>query len=133
MRVIVDSSVWSLALRRRTITKDPIVSKLRDFILDGRVVLLGVVRQEILSGIKHREQFQKLQIQLQAFPDLPTEATDYELAAEYFNLCRGKGVQGSNTDFLICAAANRRDYAIFSTDRDFVNFSQYISLALIDG
>jgi predicted nucleic acid-binding protein len=47
---------------------------------------------------------------------------DYELAAEFFNICRSKGIQGSNTDFLICAVAHRRSYSILSTDNDFQNF-----------
>ena len=130
MKVIVDTSVWSLALRRQKQQNNSIVNKLRDLISDGRVVLLGAVRQEILSGIKHQEQYEKLRDRLRAFPNLILDAEDYELAAEYFNLCRRNGVQGANTDFLICATANRRNYEIFTTDRDFINFSQYLPIVL---
>ncbi|MDJ0595646.1 MAG: PIN domain-containing protein [Pleurocapsa sp. MO_226.B13] len=130
MKVIVDTSVWSLALRRQSKTNDLIVNRLRDLITDGRVVLLGVVRQEILSGIKHQEQFDKLRDRLRAFPNLTLDAEDYELAADYFNICRRNAVQGANTDFLICATANRRDYEIFTTDQDFINFSQYLPIVL---
>ena len=130
MKVIVDTSVWSLALRRQKQQNNSIVNKLRDLISDGRVVFLGVVRQEILSGIKHQEQYEKLRDRLRAFPNLILDAEDYELAAEYFNLCRRNGVQGANTDFLICATANRRNYEIFTTDRDFINFSQYLPIVL---
>jgi predicted nucleic acid-binding protein len=42
---------------------------------------------------------------LRAFPNLPLDVEDYELAAEYFNICRRNGIQGANTDFLICATA----------------------------
>ena len=97
---------------------------------DGRVVLLGTVRQEILSGIKYHEQFEKLRNNLRAFPNLLINTEDYELAAEYFNICRCHGIQGSNTDFLICATANRRNYEIFTTDKDFINFSQYLPIVL---
>ena len=130
MKVIVDTSVWSLALRRKTKTSDLIVNKLSDLIADGRVVLLGAVRQEILSGVKHQEQFDKLKNNLRAFPDLLLDVEDYELAAEYFNICRRNGIQGANTDFLICAAANQRNYEIFTTDKDFINFSQYLPIVL---
>ena len=129
MKVIVDTSVWSLALRRQQ-HNNSIVNKLRDLIADGRVVLLGAVRQEILSGIKHQEQFEKLRDCLRAFPDLTLDAEDYELAAEYFNTCRRHGIQGANTDFLICATANRRNYAILTTDKDFISFSQYLPIVL---
>ena len=130
MKVIVDTSVWSLALRRQKQQNDPVVNKLRDLIADGRVVLLGAVRQEILSGIKHQKQFDKLRDRLRAFPDLTLDAENYELAADYFNICRRNGIQGANTDFLICAAANLRNYEIFTTDQDFINFSQYLPIIL---
>lgn len=130
MKVIVDTSVWSLALRRQKQQNSLIVNRLRDLIADGRVVLLGAVRQEILSGIKYQEQFDKLRDPLRAFPDLKLDAEDYELAAEYFNICRRHGIQGANTDFLICATANRRNYEILTTDKDFINFSQYLPIVL---
>ena len=129
MKVIVDTSVWSLALRRQQ-QNNSIADKLRDFIGDGRVILLGAVRQEILSGIKQQAQFDKLKNHLRAFPNLPLGAEDYELAADYFNICRRNGLQGANTDFLICATANRRNYEIFTTDKDFIGFCQYLPIVL---
>ncbi len=131
MKVIVDTSVWSLALRRQQ-QNNSIADKLRDFIGDGRVILLGAVRQEILSGIKQQAQFDKLKNNLRAFPNLPLGAEDYELAADYFNICRRNGLQGANTDFLICATANRRNYEIFTTDKDFIGFSQYLPIVLTE-
>ena len=128
MKVIVDTSVWSLALRRPQQKHSAIASKLRDLINDSRVILLGSVRQEILSGIKHQEQFDKLKSNLQAFPNLLLDIEDYELAADYSNTCRRNGIQGANTDFQICATATRRNYEIFTTDKDFINFSQYLPI-----
>ena len=55
---------------------------------------------------------------------------DYELAAEYFHLCRRNGIQGSNTDFLICAIASHRKYEILTTDKDFIGFKQYLPIVL---
>lgn len=130
MKVIVDTSVWSLALRRQQQQNNSIANKLNDLIIDGRVVLIGAVRQEILSGIRHQEQFKKLRDNFRAFPNLSLNNEDYELAADYFNICRRNGIQGANTDFLICAAASRRKYEIFTTDKDFINFSQYLSIIL---
>ena len=116
MRVIVDTSVWSLALRRNQANPHLSVVKLRDLIADSRVVMLGVVRQEILSGIRHLEQFNRLKEYLRAFPNLELSMRDYEIGAEFYNTCRTKGIQGSNTDFLICAVAAERNYAILTTD-----------------
>ena len=134
MNVLVDSSVWSFALRRNT-TNDAIaiVNLLRDLIPDGRVVLLGAIRQEVLSGVRYKEQFARLREHLRALPDLELTTEDYELAAEFFNTCRSNGVQGSNTDFLLCAVAHRRGYTIFTTDKDFENFRSHIPVVLLSG
>lgn len=131
MKVLVDSSVWSLALRRNKFSpENPAVKTLTRLIQEFRVVMIGPVRQELLSGIQHREQFERLRGKLRAFSDLPLEVEDFETAAEFYNLCRAKGVQGSNTDFLLCAIAHRHDIELLSTDRDFEQFSKYISFKL---
>ena len=131
MKVIVDTVIWSLAFRRQTVTTH-YQDALKDLISDGRAVLLGAVRQEVLSGIRHSEQFEKLKLSLRAFSDLALKPQDYECAAKYFNLCRSKGVQGVNTDFLICAAAVNHNCSIFTTDKDFVNFSNLLPISLYD-
>lgn len=129
MSIIVDTSVWSLALRRNS-PNVAVVAPLQRLIADGRVMMLGAIRQEILSGIRNPEQFERLQRDLRAFPDLELATTDYELAADFFNRCRRQGVQGSNTDFLICAAAHQRDFEIFTTDRDFQTFQIELPIKL---
>jgi len=99
-------------------------------IQDHRVQIIGPIRQEILSGIRSQSQFKKLQKHLESFPDLPAVTEDYVTAAKYFNHCRSKGIQGSNTDFLICAMANRNKFSIFTTDKDFELFSKHIKIIL---
>jgi predicted nucleic acid-binding protein len=131
MNVIVDTSVWSLALRRNPPSDGMTsINTLRDLIMEGQVVLLGAIRQEVLSGIRYTEQFTRLRDYLRAFPDLILTTDDYELAADFFNTCRRHGIQGSNTDFLICAVAHHRSYSIFTTDKDFENFQSYIPVTL---
>jgi predicted nucleic acid-binding protein len=130
MKVIVDTSVWSLALRRDKQESDSTVHEFRRMIQDHRVQMIGPIRQEILSGIRSESQFKKLQKHLKSFPDLPAVTEDYVTAAKYFNSCRSKGIQGSNTDFLICAIANRSKSSIFTTDKDFELFSKHIQIVL---
>ncbi|MBN3895931.1 MAG: DUF4411 family protein [Nostoc sp. NOS(2021)] len=131
MKVIVDTSVWSLALRRNyKVDNLPHVAVLRELITDGRVALLGAVRQEILSGIRDANQYNRLKSYLRAFPNLELDMEDYELASEFYNTCRSNGIQGANTDFLICSTASRRNYTIITTDKDFDNFSQHIPITL---
>ena len=99
MKVIVDTSVWSLALRRRTRPEDASVAALRDLIRDGLIVMLGCIRQEILSGVRSKEQFQILRDHLRAFPDEVLQTEDYEKAAELFNDCRERGFRAQTRIF----------------------------------
>jgi predicted nucleic acid-binding protein len=130
MKVIVDTSVWSLALRRDKDDFPAPVQELRHIIHDHRVQMMGPIRQEILSGIRSKDQFKKLRKHLESFPDLPILTEDYVTAAQFFNHCRSKGIQGSNTDFLICAVAVRNKFSIYTMDKDFEMFSKYIQIVL---
>jgi predicted nucleic acid-binding protein len=130
MRVLVDTSIWSLALRRDENVKNPEVPDLRRLITAHLVEIIGPIRQEILSGVRNHSQFDKLEKNLSAFSDVTLLGEDYVTAAKFFNLCRAKGVQGSNTDFLICAVAVRHDFAIFTTDRDFSLFAKHLPITI---
>jgi predicted nucleic acid-binding protein len=131
MSVIVDTSVWSLALRRNTPNSE-IVDRLSTLITEDEAVIFGAIRQEILSGLRTAEQFTRLRDYLRAFPDIAIVQDDYETAAEFFNTCRRNGIQGSNTDFLICAVAYRRNDSILTTDQDFRTFQTCLPILLLE-
>lgn len=135
MIVLVDTPVWSLALRRRPADLNPreqqLIETFTELVREGRVQLLGPVRQELLSGIREGAQFRKLRDYLRAFPEQPLEAADYEEAAHMNNRCRARGVAGSAIDFLICAAAHRRNWSIFTTNHDFHNYASVLPLRLL--
>lgn len=131
MNVLVDTSVWSLALRWREVDGDsPVVRELRELVMEGGAVMMGPVRQELLSGIRSRPQLEQIREALRAFPDLQLVTEDYERASEHLTTARGRGLQGSNTDFLICAVADRRDLPIFTTDQDFESFAQVLPIRI---
>jgi len=130
MNVVVDTSVWSLALRRGAPRGTSVERELAELIGEGRVLMLGVIRQELLSGIRATEQFKKLRDSLRAFPDVALDHEDYEEAATCFNRCRAKGLQGSNADFLICAVALRVNAAVLTTDGDFEGFARVLHVRL---
>ncbi len=132
MRVLVDTCIWSEALRRDTGTPSPVREELRGLILDHLVEIIGPIRQEILSGVREERQFRKLETRLAAFPDLPIATGDYVTAARFFNECGSRGIQGSNTDFLICAVAARRKMAIYTTDPDFHRFAKHLPIRLYE-
>jgi predicted nucleic acid-binding protein len=81
--------------------------------------MIGLVRQELLSGIKATEQYEKLRLHLRSFPDEVVDISDYEEAAKAGNRRRAKRVVVSIVDILLCAVANKRLWAIFTTDPDF--------------
>ncbi len=132
--VLVDTPVWSLALRRRpdhlSGSQLSLANVLAELIREGRAQLVGPIRQELLSGIREEAQFKKIRNYLRAFREPSLEAEDYEDAARMSNQCRSRGIAGSPVDFLICAAAHRRGWAIFTTDRDFRNYASVLPVKL---
>lgn len=134
--ILVDTSVWSLALRRtlhkRTNSDNVIIQNLSSLADSGRIVMIGPIRQEILSGIKTKEQFIKLRKKFRYFSDIVLNSTHYELAAHCFNTCRKNGIQGSNTDYLICAVSISFSLSIFTTDRDFKLFQKVLPIKLLE-
>lgn len=128
--VLVDTSVWSLALRRGTPNDGTLERELTELIREGRVAMVGPVRQELLSGIRTLSQYQRLRDSLRAFADIPLTHEDYESAASCCNRCRAKGIQGSSVDFLLCSVSLRRSLPIFTTDADFANYSPILGLTL---
>jgi predicted nucleic acid-binding protein len=132
MKVLVDTCVWSQVLRHKN--PDPLLGRqLQDLIQDGRVALIGPIRQELLSGISDEAQFKKLKERLAAFSDVPLTTEAFVRAAEFSNTCRKNGIQGSTTDFVICAVACLERLAVFTTDADFTNYRRHLPLVLFEG
>ena len=130
MKALVDTNVWALMLRRRTGPATGVAKELETLIREGRAEIIGPVRQELLSGVKSTAQFENLRQHLRGFWDVELETADFELAADYCNRCKTRGVQGSGADFLICAVASRRQFSVFSTDGDFASFAKVIPVQL---
>jgi len=131
MKILVDTCIWSRVLRHKKPNVE-LANKLKDMINDGRVVIIGPIRQEILSGIPKKEQFRKLQRMLSSFEDILLKSEHFVKAAEFSNVCKSKGIQGSTTDFLICAVAYLENFLIFTTDIDFKNYKKYLPIKLFE-
>ena len=132
--VLVDTSIWSLALRRKqtdlSSAERTLREALEELVREGRAQIVGPVRQELLSGIREEEAFRRLRDYLRAFDDPQLQVEDYEEAARMNNACRARGIVGSPVDFLICAVALLRNWQVFTTDRDFVRYSKVLPLRL---
>ncbi len=134
MNTLIDTSVWSLALRRKpqdlSASERSVVTELTEVIQEGRGRIIGPVRQELLSGIKNLAQFDKLRLTLRAFPDERIDTSDYESAARAGNDCRSKGIVVSTVDILICAVALARQWSIFTMDPDFRNYARVLPIKI---
>ena len=132
MKVLVDTSVWSLALRKKTPTENEIkiINELKELIHELRVVIIGPIRQELLSGISNEIKFQTLKEKMRSFEDIHISSEEYENAAKIYNDCRKKGIQGSQIDYLICSVARSNNLSIFTTDKDFENYSKIIKIKI---
>ncbi len=128
--VIVDTCIWSLALRGKTPRNIQAAEVLATLIEENRAKIIGSIRQEILSGYSDLARYEKLRNKLRAFPNEQVIDSDYESAAKYSNMCRSNGIQGSHTDFLICAVATRLKMKIYTSDKDFVRYSKHLSISL---
>jgi predicted nucleic acid-binding protein len=93
------------------------IAQLQEAIREGRVVIIGPIRQEILSGIRNKARFAKTQALLEPYRDEEIEAEDFVEAARLFNVCRDHGVECGPVDMLICAVAVRMRYDILTYDQ----------------
>lgn len=121
MKILVDSYVWSLALRRRPDApfkpeEQQLKRSLEEAIEEGRVATIGPIRQELLSGVRDTASFERLRSALAAFPDEPLVREDFEEAAACYNLCQERGLICGPIDLLICAVALRRNWSILTSD-----------------
>jgi predicted nucleic acid-binding protein len=132
VKVLVDTSVWSLAFRKQPKTEGQqgIINELTDLIKDLRAAMIGPIRQELLSGIVDENKFNQLRQKLRVFDDEKLELEHYELAASFSNQCRSHGIQGSHIDFLICAVGFKNHYPVFTLDKDFERYQKYLALKL---
>ncbi len=129
--VLVDTSVFSLFLRRSQQLDDAHLTLFHNLFEKDQIVLSGAVYQELLSGIRHEKQFNRLADVLEGFDLLLATISDHQEAARFYNICRHNCIQGSSIDFLICALASRRNYQILTLDADFNHYAQFLPITLM--
>lgn len=132
MRVIVDTSVWSLALRRKSYHPSLAVEKLTRLLEEGEsLFLLGVILQELLQGLRLRKDFDRLHKRLEPFPLIEPRRKDYVEAARLRNHCESRGVQAGTIDVLIATISIQHDCLLLTTDADFRAIARHSALKLI--
>jgi predicted nucleic acid-binding protein len=134
VNVIVDTPIWSLALRRRSGDLSPaetrFVTEWRRLVRRDRARIVGPIRQELLSGLREAAAFERLRGILRDFEDEQIVPEDYEEAARFTNRCRSVGIASSAVDALLCAVAVRLRAPVFTTDADFARYARHLPLRL---
>jgi predicted nucleic acid-binding protein len=132
LNILVDTSIWSLSLRRQSANDRAEVKRLQEIILSGeKIYTAGIILQEILQGIKDNNQFNKLKSHFEAFSLISPGADTYIYAATLFNKCRRSGIQLTTIDCLIASIAIQYDCYLFTADGDFSLIPQIAPLRLI--
>ena len=132
--ILLDTSVLSLAFRRRRAREaEPQVSvALRRLVAeDAPMGVPGIVLQELLSGVRTLQEFDRLKGIMDGFPLVIARREDHLTAARIANACARKGVPTSTVDSLIVALAVSRKAALFTIDKDFARMAPHCGLILL--
>jgi len=132
MKVLVDTSIWSIALRRKRLQQSSESEVLATLIERGSVLLTGIILQELLQGIKHRDQFKKLKEQLSSFELLEPTRVDHEKAAQLYSLARSRGESFGTIDCLIASMAIGNEVPLLTLDADFKSIAKFSALRLFE-
>ena len=120
MSLFVDTSVWSLALRRDRASPAAQVRDLRAALEGGdTVVTTGLVLQELLQGFAGPRARKDIIDRFAALPLLPPDRQDHIDAAELRNRCRRAGLQIGTIDAVLAQLCIRHQLTMLSTDNDF--------------
>ena len=120
MAIFVDTSVWSLALRRDTASDLPEVTYLRECLEAGEtVVTTGLVLQELLQGFSGPKAQRSIVERFAALPSCYPDRQDHIGAAGLRNRCRRAGIEIGTIDAVLIQLCNRHSLTMLTTDQDF--------------
>ena len=131
MTLLVDTSVWSLALRRDADGDVPQLQALRGSLGAGEIVVTtGLVLQELLQGFSGPRARAQIIERFAALPLLSPDRTDHIEAAELRNRCRRSGLQLGTIDALLAQLCIRHELTLLTTDPDFPRAARLCPLSV---
>lgn len=131
MSLFVDTSVWSLALRRDTPLQAPPVQALLRAIEAGETLLItGLVLQELLQGFSGPKAREQILDRFSAVPLLVPDREDHIRAAALRNACRRAGIQIETIDALLAQLCIRHGLTMLTADTDFERIAAHSALKL---
>lgn len=131
MSILVDTSVWSLALRRDEPSSHDAVTYLRQALWRGESLFTtGLILQELLQGFRGPKNREKILTRLSSIPEIIPQREDHIAAAGLQNTCRRRGVQIDTVDVLLAQLCIRHDLTLLSTDNDFLHLARHAPLKI---
>ena len=131
MTLLVDTSVWSLALRRDGTFDAKEVLALREALTGAdSVVTTGLVLQELLQGFNGPKAKEAIIERFGALPLIQPDRQDHVAAAEVRNACRRGGVQIGTIDALLIQLCGRYEMTLLWSEQDFANADAHVSFRL---
>ena len=131
MSYLVDTSVWSLALRRDAPDSIPEVVELGRALEAGdEIFVTGLVLQELLQGFNKPKAYDQIIEYFESLPFIVPERGDYIQAANLRTRCRKQGIQVGTIDVLLAQLCIDREIEILTTDKDFLQIAKVASLKI---
>lgn len=133
MNLLVDTSVWSLVLRRPRVDEtNPHVRAFRHRVDAGDgLFLIGDILQELLGGLRSPKDIDRLAALLDPFPLLELNRETYVAAARLRFACRSRGIIAGPVDFLIAAACCQHGFPLLTADKDFSRIAAHCDLVVL--
>jgi hypothetical protein len=131
LSLFVDTSVWSLALRRDVVERGAEVERLAGALVAGEAVFTtGLVLQELLQGFRGPKDRQAIVDRFDPLPLIVPDREDHVAAAELRNDCRRRGIQAGTIDALLAQLCIRHELVMLTTDADFASIARHSRLAV---
>ena len=131
MSLFVDTSVWSLALRRDSSGEAPEPGRLREALASREAVYTaGIVLQELLQGFRGPTARDAIVQRFASLPMIVPDRDDHVAAADIRNTCRRHGVQLGTVDALLARLCLHHDLELLTTDGDFHHASRHTPLRI---
>jgi predicted nucleic acid-binding protein len=130
LSLFVDTSVWSLALRRDTPPDIAELKELRRALVAGSVISTGLVLQELLQGFSKPKAHQQIIERFRPIPLIVPNRDDHIDAADLRIRCRRRGVQAGTIDALLAQLCIRHELTMLTTDRDFQYIGRIVPLTI---
>lgn len=131
MTLFVDTSVWSLALRRDRPPNAPEVARLQQALESGEtLVSTGIVLQELLQGFAGPRNRQQIIERFAALPFVSPSRHDHIMAADLRTTLRQRGVQVGTIDALLAQLCLGRELTMLTTDNDFRHVAAHTDLKI---